>query len=85
MQMKILDKDKDKGKEEIKDKEIPGLREAPLRLASPLFGHCPNSDYTPPPALKRALWGTFFPGRFEQICQITVLTVHKCTKHPGKP
>ena len=63
------------------------FREAPLRLAAPLFGHCPNSDYTPPPppALKRALWGTFFPGRFEQICQITVLTVHKCTKHPGKP
>merc|ERR550532_284372 len=54
-------------------------REAPLRLASPLFGHCPKSDYTPPPALKRALWGTFFPGRFEQICQITVLTVHNCT------
>ena len=61
------------------------LREAPIRLAAPLFGHCPNSDYTLPPALKRALWGTFFPGRFEQIFQITVLTVHKCTKHPGKP
>ena len=54
-------------------------------IARTLFGHCPNSDCTPPPALKRALWGTFFPGRFEQICQITVLTVHKCTKHPGKP
>ena len=26
-----------------------GIREAPLNLASPLFGHCPNSDYTPPP------------------------------------
>ena len=51
------------------------LREAPRRLALHLFGHCPNSDYTPP-ALKRALWGTFFPDRFEQICQITVLTVH---------
>ena len=25
-----------------------GLREAPIRLAAPLFGHCPNSDYTPP-------------------------------------
>ena len=64
---------------------VESIREAPLELAPPLFGHCPNSDYTPPPALKRALWGTFFPGRFEQICQITVLTVHKCTKHPGKP
>ena len=57
------------------------LREAPPNLASPLFGHCPNSDYTHPPAL----WGTSFPGRFEQICRITVLMVHKCTKHPGKP
>ena len=64
---------------------VTNLREAPLKLAAPLFGHCPNSDYTHPPALKRALWGTFFPGRFEQICQITVLTVHKCTTHPGKP
>ena len=66
------------------------LREAPLKLASPLFGHCPNSDYTPPPALKRALWGTFFPGRFEQICQFTVLTVQtppksrKCPFELGK-
>ena len=25
------------------------VREAPLHLASPLFGHCPYSDYTPPP------------------------------------
>ena len=63
------------------------LREAPFKMSSPLFGHCPNSDCPPPPrpALKRALWGTFFPGRFEQICQITILMVHKCTKHPGKP
>ena len=50
------------------------FREAPLKNMQPLFGHCPNSDSTPPLALKRALWGTFFPGRFEQICQITVLT-----------
>ena len=25
-----------------------------------LFGHCPNGNCPPPPALKRALWGTFF-------------------------
>ena len=36
------------------------FREAPFNLSPPLFGHCPNSNYTPPPALKRALWGTFF-------------------------
>ena len=29
--------------------------------------------------------GHFFSDRFEQICRITVLTVHNCTKHPGKP
>ena len=36
------------------------IREAPFNLSPPLFGHCPNSNYPPPPALKRALWGTFF-------------------------
>ena len=25
------------------------IREAPIQLAAPLFGHCPNSNYTPPP------------------------------------
>ena len=25
---------------------VTNLREAPLKLAAPLFGHCPNSDYT---------------------------------------
>ena len=35
------------------------FREDPFRLVPPLCGHCPNSNYTPP-ALKRALWGTFF-------------------------
>ena len=33
------------------------LREAPLRKLQGLFGHCPNSDRTPP-SLKQALWGT---------------------------
>ena len=32
------------------------LREAPLRLASPLFGHCPNSDCNPPPPHSGALF-----------------------------
>ena len=37
------------------------LREDPFRLTPPTFGHCPNSDWTPPsPALHQALWGTFF-------------------------
>ena len=25
------------------------VREAPFNLSPPLFGHCPNSNYTPPP------------------------------------
>ena len=40
------------------------VREAPFNLLTPPCGHCPNSIYTPPPALKRALWGTFFQARF---------------------
>ena len=40
------------------------IREAPFNESPPLFGHCPNSNYTPPPALKRALWGTFFQARY---------------------
>ena len=28
---------------------VSGVREAPIGLAAPLFGHCPNSDYPPPP------------------------------------
>ena len=41
------------------------FREAPLRKLQGLFGHCPNSDRTPSPSLKRALWGTLFLGRYE--------------------
>ena len=37
------------------------FREAPARLASPLFGHCPNSDYTPPRTQTGTL-GHFFSG-----------------------
>ena len=58
---------------------------APPKEMPLLFGHCPNGDCTPPPALKRALWGTLFLDQFEQICQITVLTVHKCHKASWQP
>ena len=34
------------------------LREAPLKLLTWAFGHCPNSFCTPHPALNWALWGT---------------------------
>ena len=53
--------DEEEGRECVKNLEI-GLfiREDPFKLAPPLCGHCPNSNYIPPPALKRALRGTFF-------------------------
>ena len=56
------------------------FREAPLKITQCLFGHCPNSDCPPPPALNWALWGTLFSDRFEQLCQITALMVYKCPK-----
>ena len=31
------------------------LREHPLAFTPPTLGHCPHSDWTPPPALNRAL------------------------------
>ena len=37
------------------------------------------------PPLKRALRGTFFLDRFEQFCQIIVLTVPKCHKASWQP
>ena len=43
------------------------VREAPPKKLHTLFGHCPNSYRPPPPSLKRALWGTLFPGRMQQM------------------
>ena len=50
------------------------LREAPFNEAPPLFGYCPNSNYIPPPALKRALWGTFFQARFYHFTIFTIFS-----------
>ena len=36
------------------------LGNGPIKIDALVFGHCPNSDCTPLPTLKRALWGTFF-------------------------
>ena len=55
--------------------------EAPPKKLHPLFGHCPNSDcIPPPPSLKRALWGTLFPGRFELVPFELQFSQHKCPK-----
>ena len=67
------------------------LREAPDKKMPGLFGHCPNSDCTPPPSLKRALWGTLFPYRLEQMPFELQFSLHKCPKpswqgfRPPKP
>ena len=38
----------------------------------------------PPPSVNRALWGTLFSDRIEQLCQINVLMVISAPNHPGK-
>ena len=55
------------------------VREAFLKFTQGAFGHCPFSFCTPPRTQTGTL-GHFFPGRFEQLCQITVLRVYKCHK-----
>ena len=47
---------------ELYQTSFPDVREAPLNLASPLFGHCPNSDYTSPPHTQTGTLGHFFSG-----------------------
>ena len=37
------------------------VREDPFRLVPPLFGHCPNSDYTPPSTLVHFFSGVILP------------------------
>ena len=54
-----------------KKKYVKYIREAPTKIMTPIFGHCPSAF---------GHSGPLFSGRYEQICQITVLTVHKCCK-----
>ena len=61
---------------------IMELREEPFRRTGPTVGHCPNSDWTPP--THPGTLGHFFPGQFEHIRKITILTVHKCHKASWK-
>ena len=41
-------------------------------------------QHPPPPSVNRALWGTLFSDRIEQLCRNTVLMVISVPNHPGK-
>ena len=60
------------------------LREDPFRLTPPTFGHCPNSNWPPPPALNRALWGTFFQAIFYHSAGLYASENGKCPKPSGQ-
>ena len=64
---------------------IQVVREAPFNKSPPVFGHCPNSNYPPPPALKRALWGTFFRPDLSDFVKSPFWGYVSATKNPGKP
>ena len=67
-------------KQSFKHRVCPShFREAPIKFTQGAFGHCPYSFCTPPRTQTGTL-GHFFPGRFERLCQITVLRVYKCHK-----
>ena len=56
------------------------VREAPLRLALFYLGIAQMAIAPPTPRTQTGTLGHFFPGRFERLCQITVLRVYKCHK-----
>ena len=44
----------------MKKNHVWSVREAPFNLSPPLCGHCPNSNYTPPPHSNGHPWALFF-------------------------
>ena len=66
------------------------LREAPFNLSPPLFGHCPNSNYTPPRTQTGTL-GHFFQAQFYHFSPFlpfftlfTIFSLNKCPKPSGQ-
>ena len=59
------------------------LRKDPFELTPPTFGHCPNSDWTPP-ALNRALSGTFFRAIFTILQGCMLPKTVSAPNHLGK-
>ena len=60
------------------------LREDPNGLTPPPFGHCPNSDWTPPLAFNWALWGTFFRAIFTILQGCMLPKTVSAPNHLGK-
>ena len=46
------------------------IREDPNGLTPPPFGHCPNSDWTPPPPHSTGHSGALFFGPFLPFCRV---------------
>ena len=61
------------------------VREDPFRWTPPTFGHCPNSDWTPPSrAHSGALWGTSFQAIFTILQGCMLLKTLSAPNHLGK-
>ena len=63
---------------------INWLREAPFKK-TPLYLGIAQIAITPPPALKRALWGTFFRPDLSDFVKSPFWGYVSATKNPGKP
>ena len=67
------------------DKNGLKVREAPTKIYICLFGHCPNSHWTPARCQTGTLWH-LFSGKIMQmpVCTKTFLLKIGATNHPGK-
>ena len=67
--------------------EMRKVREAPFKKSPPLFGHCPNSIYTPPRTQTGTL-GHFFSGAILPFYHFYHFVYHflwiSAPNHPGK-
>merc|ERR1712110_951339 len=70
------------------------IREAPFNLSPPLFGHCPNSNCTPPPHSNGHSGALFFRRDFTIFYHFyyflpflpffTIFSLNKCPKPSGQ-
>ena len=60
------------------------VREDPFRWTPPTFGHCPNSDWAPPPRTQPGTLGHFFSGHFYHSAGLHASEDFKCPKPSGQ-